>query len=269
MNSTSKLAVSLVQMDVRLGRPDANHQRLIKLLSETPPEPGLILLPELWNSGYDLNRLQTLAAEAAAGRQVMAELARRYRSYLGGSLIEKADGKLYNTFYLFDPEGREQARYRKIHLFSLLEEDRYFAAGQSAVITQIGGLSVGLMICYDLRFPELARRLALAGADLLLICAQWPKPRTGHWRLLLKARALENQLFIAACNRFGSSAGLSFAGGSALIDPRGNELCRAPGRENICRGRIDRQEIEAFRGQLDCLADRRPDTYSAPCREAW
>ena len=179
------------------------------------------------------------------------------------SLVEAEGDRLFNTFYLFAPDGRQLARYRKLHLFSLMQEEQHFAPGQSSVIVEIDGLKIGLLICYDLRFPELSRQLALAGARLLLVSAQWPRPRTAHWRALLKARALENQLFVAACNRVGRGGGHSFAGASTILDPWGRETLRLPLRETARSKQIYLNESAAFRSHLNCFADRRPEIYEA------
>ena len=132
---------------------------------------------------------------------------------------------------LYSPEGRLAASYSKIHLFRLMDEDQYLAAGTAGVLHELPWGCAGLAICYDLRFPELFRRYALEGARLLILPAAWPHPRRMHWRTLLRSRAIENQCFVAACNRVGTTDDVSFFGFS-----RGD---RSVGRD-ADRGRRDR-----------------------------
>jgi predicted amidohydrolase len=157
--------------------------------------------------------------------------------------------------------GRLAGVYRKIHLFSLLGEDRVFSAGDRwlAADTSIG--KIGVIICYDLRFPELSRRLAVEGAQILCIPAQWPKPRDEHWRTLLLARAIENQFFVVASNTCGMIGKLDFFGTSMIIGPRGEVLAEAGEQETEITASLDMRDMADWRAQIPCLRDRRPELY--------
>ncbi len=262
------LQLTLLQFNVRLGRPDINLERVRTWISARPrPEicpPEVILLPELWGSGYAYTHLAAQAAATPGLLQATAELAREQGVWLGGSLIEAHENHFYNTFYLHSPNGERIAAYRKIHLFSLMDENRWFQAGAEPCLIEIGGRKTGLMTCYDLRFPELARHLALAGAEMLLICAQWPRPRTAHWTALLKARALENQLFVAGCNRIGKGPLHHYPGASAIYGPWGETVLKTPKRGGAFGAVINFTAVAKARAAIPCLADRRPEAYRVP-----
>lgn len=234
-----KLAASLLrpcgagylQFDVRQGEPVANLDALQEGLARlNPAGPGIIVLPELWSCGFAYAELsgQALQTEELLGR--LQELAGRYGVYLAGSLPEAAlseiDTVVYNTLFVVGPKG-VAGRFRKQQLFAPMAEERHFAAGDNpqVVATELG-LLAGL-VCFDLRFPELAGRQAAQGAALLLVSAQWPAVRLAHWRALLAARAIENQMFVVAGNRCGATGGLAFAGHSMVIGPDGEVLAEA------------------------------------------
>ena len=256
-----QITITLVQMNVSLGSPVKNLDRVKKLLEPVSELPDIILLPELWSSGYDFKHFTQLAATTPTMLEHLAITAKTRRSYIGGSLVEEDKGNFYNTFFLIDPKGNCIAAYRKIHLFSLMEEDRYFSPGHQPCLVEICGLQVGLMTCYDIRFPELSRNLALQGAHLLLVCAQWPRPRTAHWRTLLHARAIEKQLFVAACNRIGHGKEHSYPGNSTIIDPWGETTLNTPQRQGAFSATIDFAKVKEVRQTIACYNDRRPEIY--------
>ncbi len=256
-----QITLTLIQMNVSLGSPEKNLARIKKLLEPVNKSPDIILLPELWNSGYDFENFAKLAATTPAMLENLAIVAETRGSYIGGSLVEEDSGNFYNTFFLTDPKGNHIAAYRKIHLFSLMNEDRHFSPGHRPCLVEVCGLKVGLMTCYDIRFPELSRNLTLQGAQLLLICAQWPRPRTAHWRTLLQARAIENQLFVAACNRIGQGKEHRYPGSSAIIDPWGETILKTPNHQGAFTATIDFTKVKEVRQTIACLNDRRPEIY--------
>ena len=259
-----QLNITLVQMNISLGCPEKNLARVKKLLEPSSETSDIILLPELWSSGYDYEHFTQLAATTPTMLEGLAKIARTRNSYLGGSLVEADNGSFYNTFFLIDPQGDRLTAYRKIHLFSLMDEDRHFAPGQEPCLVEVYGQTVGLMTCYDIRFPELSRGLALRGAQLLLVCAQWPRPRTAHWRTLLKARAIENQLFVAACNRIGRGDEHVYPGSSTVFDPWGETTLNAPQRQGAFSTTIDFAKVKEVRRTINCFNDRRPEVYQTP-----
>ncbi len=269
MPERSTLTITLAQMDCRLGQSAANFARAETMIAEAASRGSdLVVLPELWSTAYDLEHAADHAAPLAHapgeagwfGR--LATLARQHGVWLTGSLLEaNADGRFYNCMALYSPTGELAAVYRKIHLFRLMEEEVFLAPGQQPTLVDLPWGKTGLAICYDLRFPELFRGYALHGARLMLLPAEWPHPRREHWRTLLRARAIENQCFVAACNRVGSSKGAAFFGASAVIGPWGETLGEADESETLLTVTVDLAEADAARQKIPVFADRRPDLY--------
>lgn len=262
-----KLRLALVQMDVHAGEPDDNFDCLERLLAEAVaagPKPDVIVVPEMWNTGYALDRIQELADPAGERTKAfVADFCRRHGvNVIAGSIAEKREhGGVTNTAYGFDREGREIVDYAKIHLFKLMDEHLHLEAGDRLGRFSLEGVPAGVMICYDIRFPELARRLALAGAKVLFVPAEWPHPRLHHWRTLLQARAIENQMYVVACNRVGVSGETHFFGHSMIVDPWGEIVAEAGEEETIVRAEIDLALTDEVRGRIPVFADRRPKLY--------
>ena len=179
---------------------------------------------------------------------------------LVGSLPEPDGEKVCNTAYVLD-RGRLAGKYRKIHLFSLMNEDRAFTGGDSWLVTDTSIGRIGVFICYDLRFPELARRLSLEGAEILVVPGEWPKPREEHWRTLLRARAIENQLFIVAANCCGVQGKLDFFGASLIIGPKGELLAEGGYEDCEPTATLDFSAMDQWRQQVPCFRDRKPECY--------
>jgi predicted amidohydrolase len=244
----------------------------------------LLLLPELWLHGYDLERAEKWASPLGEGGFAqMSALASEFGLYLAGSTLERhaGDGSgepgrtgsgepgrtVSNTAVLYAPDGALLGSYRKVHLFRLMQEHRYLAPGDRAVLCPTPWGSVGLAICYDLRFPELFRTMALAGAVLFLVPAQWPVRRIEAWLLLARARAVENELFVAACNRVGDDGQATFPGRSCVVDPWGNALVEGDDQERLLIAQINLREVRKARRYLTIYEDRRPDAYRVVKRE--
>jgi omega-amidase len=257
------LTIALAQMDVLTGQPEANLARA-RALAAQAREAGadLLLLPELWLHGYDLERAGEWAAPLGEGGFAqVAALARESGLYLVGSLLERHSGGVSNTAVLYAPDGALLGSYRKIHLFRLMQEPRYLAPGDHVTLCPTPWGPVGLAICYDLRFPELFRAMALAGAVLFLVPAQWPVRRVEAWLLLARARAAENELIVAACNRVGDDGQATFPGRSLVVDPWGNVLVEGDDQERLLIARADLREIRKARRYLTVYEDRRPEAY--------
>jgi len=258
----SGLTVSLIQMNVSLGQPEQNFARVKKLLDrDLHAQTDLILLPEMWSTGYDFPNFSRLAGSTPALLEQLSTIAIQRSTAIGGTMLEQEGKNFYNTFYLIDLAGEIISRYRKIHLFSLMNEPDFLSPGKEMVIGKIKNIPVGLMTCYDLRFPEFSQQLALKGARLLLISAQWPKQRAAHWQALLKARAIENQLFIVACNRIGQGTEQVFPGLSAVYDPWGEQILKPPRRQGGFSCQLNFNQLRAARQTIDIFSDRRPDVY--------
>jgi len=257
------LTIALAQMDVPQGRPEENLARAREFAAQAQAEQAdLLLLPELWLHGYDLERADEWAAPLGEGGfATMGSLAREFNIHLVGSILERHAGGVSNTAVLYGPGGELLGSYRKMHLFRLMEEHRYLAPGDHATLCPTPWGPTGLTICYDLRFPELFRTLALAGAKLFVIPAQWPVKRLEAWLLLARARAVENELIVAACNRVGRSEDVVFPGRSLVVDPWGAILVQGDDQERLLIAQADLREIEKARRYLPVYRDRRPAAY--------
>jgi len=263
MGESKKLTIALAQMDVRPGQAEDNLARARSLAAQAQDAGAdLLLLPELWLNGYDLERAKEWAAPVGEGGFArMAEMAREFGLYVAGSTLERHEGGVSNTAALYAPDGTLLGSYRKIHLFRLMQEPKYLAPGDRAVLCPTPWGPVGLSICYDLRFPELFRAMALAGAVLFLVPAQWPVRRLEAWTLLARARAVENELFVATCNRVGADGDVVFPGRSAVIDPWGRALVEGDDQERLLVAQADLREIAKARRYLTVYEDRRPEAY--------
>lgn len=263
MTFSHPLRISLAQMDIHRGVPQENLQRAAALSAEAARRGShLLLLPELWGSGYSLKRAAELAAPLGEGLFAeVSALARRHKMALGGSLLEADGESVYNTFALYGADGSLLAAYRKIHRFGPMGEDRYLEAGAHPVTAKTPWGLTGLAVCYDLRFPELFRGYALAGVSLVLIVAEWPVPRIAHWRTLLQARAIENQYFVAAVNRVGEESGQTFGGHSGVLTPWGEYLLEAGTAPALLTVDVPLDEVPRARQSFPTLADRRPEAY--------
>jgi predicted amidohydrolase len=250
-------------MDVPQGRPEANLARAREFTAQAHrAEADLLLLPELWLHGYDLERADEWATPLGEGGFAeMASTAREFGIHLVGSILERHADGISNTAVLYSPDGELLGSYRKIHLFRLMEEHRYLAPGEHATLCPTPWGPTGLGICYDLRFPELFRAMALVGAKLFVVPAQWPVKRLEAWLLLARARAAENELIVAACNRVGKNEDVTFPGRSIIVDPWGNTLVEGDDEERLLVAQVDLREIEKARRYLTVYEDRRPEAY--------
>jgi len=218
----------------------------------------LVVLPELWpQGGFSYDRWET-GAQPLGGAVVtaMRDAARDVAATLHmGSFVERDDtGRLFNTSVLIGPSGELLATYRKVHLFGFGEgEPKLMSPGDGVVVHD----RMGLATCYDLRFPELFRRLLDAGADVVLLVAAWPAKRVAHWSLLARARAVENQAFVVACNTAGTHAGVPMGGRSVVVDPWGEILAEAGTGEQVLSVDLDLGLVTRTRESFPVLADRR------------
>ncbi|MEN8258503.1 MAG: D-glycero-beta-D-manno-heptose 1-phosphate adenylyltransferase [Thermodesulfobacteriota bacterium] len=215
-----------LQIDVT-SQPAVNFKQIREGLAQLAPQPAtLIVLPELWLHGFDYTNLQEQAGQTAHVLGQLRELAAEYAIVLAGSLPEAEQDQVFNTLFIINEHG-VAGRYRKQHLFNPLQEDSHFNPADSLEMKMCEDARLGGLVCYDLRFPELARIQVQQGAEVLVVCGQWPQARISHWRLLLQARAVENQVFVVACNRVGESGETSFGGHSMIIAPDGTILQEA------------------------------------------
>ena len=233
----------------------------------------LVTLPELW-SCHGLEKVYRENAEPIPGptTEFLGRLARELSVWvLGGSIFEGEPGaqRLFNTSTFFDPSGELVAVYRKIHLFDVKAPDREYlessliAPGRKIITAKAGAVTLGLSVCYDLRFPELYRLLALEGAEILAVPAAFTL-QTGkdHWELLLRTRAVENQAYVVAPAQWGQKAdGRWTYGRSMIVDPWGTVLATCPDRDGHALATLDLDYLDRFRTEFPALANRRPEAY--------
>lgn len=202
----------------------------------------LLVLPELWGAGAFNYRAFADAAELREGPTLALARgwAERHHLYVhAGSIVETTDsGARFNTSLMVDPRGELIAAYRKVHLFGANEE-RELTPGDELAIVDIGGVTAGLATCYDLRFPELFRSILDAGATMTAICSGWPEKRVEHWRLFTSARAVEDQMYVVACNAVGAQHGTVLAGASRVVDPWGTVVAEAGADEGFTYADLD------------------------------
>jgi deaminated glutathione amidase len=268
-----KLVAAAIQLS---STPDkGENKRMAEALVREAVSSGaeLVALPELW-SCHGLDEVYRENAEPVPGptTEFLGDLARELGVYvLGGSILEGDPGteRLSNTSTFFDPSGEMTAVYRKIHLFDVKVSDKEYlesaniAPGNEIVTAKAGVATVGLSVCYDVRFPELYRLLALRGAEILAVPAAFTL-QTGkdHWEILLRARAVENQAFVLAPAQWGRKAdGRRTYGRSMIVDPWGTVLATCPDRDGYALATLDLDYLDRFRAEFPALANRRPEAY--------
>lgn len=253
------LTVSLIQMDVQKGKPRTNWATVQERIAEAAQRGAqLVVLPELWEAGAAYDQCQDIASPINSGLFAqVSTLARQHNVHIVGSLFEKRSQRIHNTIAVASPHGVIGA-YRKLHLFPLMHEDKWLAPGEAPLALDMPWGRTGFAICYDLRFPELFRHYADSRADLVLMPSEWPHPRLMHYRTLLRARAIENQMFMIAVNRVGKDPdGAHFFGHSSVIDPWGEIVVEAGEAECHLTVTIDLTVVQRVREQLPVLKDRR------------
>lgn len=259
------MKVACLQMDMLLGKPEENFSHAAELVKRAMKDkPDVLVLPETWNTGFfPRENLQALCdRDGSRVRQVFGALAERYQvNIVAGSVSNVRGSKVYNTAMVFDRTGACIASYDKTHLFTPMGEDNYYTPGDRLCTFVLDGVKCGLIICYDVRFPELTRSLTVPGLDMLFVVSQWPKVRTFHLRSLTTARAIENQMFLVCCNSCGTAGQTVYGGNSAIIDPWGETVALAGETEEILTADCDLQILTNIRGSIPVFRDRRPSLY--------
>lgn len=260
-----KIIVSLAQMQVIPGDSDHNKKAFARLVADAARrKSGLTVFPELFETGYVLEHAKERANDAREGMfSEMSAMATKGNMAITGTILEKRGLEATNSMPFFAPNGRMLGIYRKLHLFSLFDEDAHLAPGRAPLVLELPWGATGLAICYDLRFPEVFRRYAVQeGAKMIIISAEWPLARVEHWRALLIARAIENQCYIVACNAAGMAGDQAMGGHSMIVDPWGRIVIEAGEQPQLVTAEIDMSEVDVARQKIPVFEDIRKDLYS-------
>ncbi|MEA4922212.1 MAG: carbon-nitrogen hydrolase family protein [Eubacteriaceae bacterium] len=267
-----KFKIALCQMAGSFDKSESMNRAESFVVQAADNGAKIVSLPEMWNCPY-ANEYFRPYAETADGETVafLSRLAKENDIYLvGGSIPELDDGNVYNTSFIFDRKGKMIGRHRKAHLFDIdvkggirfMESDT-LTAGDTATVVDTEYCRVGVAICYDVRFPELTRKMALEGAKLVILPAAF-NMTTGpvHWEMSMKARALDNQVYFAANGPARSEDGPYVAyGHSMIVDPWGTVISSTEEKEDIVYGEIDTDRVDSVRDQLPLLKHRREELY--------
>ena len=242
------MKVSILQFRSTLGAIDENFSTASRLIAAAEGSDVLIL-PELWSTGYYPTPVADYAdVDAQRTKNFICAAAKNFGvNIIGGSVIVQSGGKIFNRSLVANRRGELVATYDKTHLFSFAHEHDVFSAGNEVVTVELDGVTCGLAICYDLRFPEFVRRLALNGAEIIFVPAAWSLKRLTPRRILTKARAIENQIFVVFVN----SAGIS-----EIVNPGGEVVAECERGEELLTAEIDLRERAKIIANMNLLADR-------------
>jgi predicted amidohydrolase len=254
------------QTDIAWEDRTENFRRVEELLRGGPvPAGSVIVLPELFASGFTMNVAAIREGVPSATEGFMAALARTHRSWVIGGLVTGADSdRGRNQAVVLSPAGDVAGRYTKIHPFSLGGESEHYAAGDRVEVFDCAGFRLCPFVCYDLRFPEIFRIAVGRGANLFVVIANWPASRVNHWLALLQARAIENLAYVVGVNRCGSDPNLAYPGRSVIIDPKGTVLADGGAGEGTVEAGIDPDSVEQWRRVFPPLRDMHPEFLRPP-----
>lgn len=244
------MKIAIVQYDIAWNNVEENIRRVERLINNV--EADLFVLPEMWATGFDVHPTPELAAASRQAEMWMKQTAAERNAAVCGTLITNVEGVYRNRAFFYTPSGL-QSVYDKRHLFSPGGENKAYAAGEQRVVTEYKGVRILLQICYDLRFPVFSRNRA--DYDLMINMANWPASRQSVWDVLSRARAIENQCYVAAVNRVGDDTSCHYTGGSALIDARGQVLDEIKNQSGIIVAQLDFEQQNTFRKRFPVLND--------------
>ena len=262
------MKIAVAQISCSLGNPEANLSK-VRDFSGRAKDIGaaLIVFPEVTDTGYSMPVIQKHASHWKSGFVPgLQEIASELSVAIVSGVSERDESSIYNSQILVDAKGDIVAKYRKTHLYAVApaEEQTCFAAGDAFASFALGDMRFGFSICYDLRFPEMYRKLVTEqNVGAFLISSAWPFPRVEHWCVLAQARAIENQSYVVASNRVGKDDNLWFCGSSAIIDPRGVVIAAASAdREELIHAELSQELVDSVRQRVQSLGHRRRDLYS-------
>ena len=255
------MKIALLQTDIAWEDVPENHRRAAARLAEAASGGArLAILPEMFNTGFSMNSRRIAQPPGGPSEAFLRDQAKALNLWILASIPESGEPAPRNMALLVSPEGAV-TRYAKIHPFSYAGEHEHYAAGERVVTADVEGLRVTPFVCYDLRFPE-PFRTAAADTDLYAVVANWPDERREHWRTLLRARAIENQAYVAGVNRVGDGGRLHYAGDSAAISPLGETLAEGDSHEQVLSFDAEPEAVGKLRARFPALDDRRPNAYT-------
>lgn len=259
------MKISILQLDVKVCNLEENYINVKNMITRASEEKAdIVCLPEMWNIGFlpikclddycdgDGKVIKNMFSSLAAENNV---------NIVAGSVANKRLDKKYNTSFIFNRKGDCLAEYDKIHLFSSMNENKAFENGNKIITFELDGIKCGIIICYDLRFVELSRKLALEGIKILFVVAQWPKERITQWEILNRARAIENQIYVVAANGCGKFSDIKYGGNSLIINPIGEILAKGKTKEDIVSFDINIEEVDLARSKINVFGDRKEELY--------
>ena len=261
------MKISVAQISCSLGDPEANLSK-VREFSRRAKDAGaeLIVFPEMTDTGYSMPVIRKHANHWKSGFVPgLQEIASKLSIAIVSGVSERDGSSIYNSQVIVDTKGDIVGKYRKTHLYAVapVEEQTCFAPGDAFVSFALGGLRFGFSICYDLRFPEMYRKMSTEQKiGAFIISSAWPFPRLEHFRTLTQARAIENQAYVIASNRVGKDDELWFCGSSAIIDPRGVVIAAASAdREELIYAELSQELVDSVRQRVQSLGHRRQDLY--------
>ena len=273
--SHQRFDCACVQFNIKRGEVAENRDSAVAgIRSAAEQGAKLVVLPEMWPTSFVKEVSDSMLEASLDAERTVAELSKELGLVVVGGGIEREGDQLYNRAQVVD-NGEVLGTYRKIHLFSPNAEHRFMTAGDEPLVAETSIGRVAVLICYDIRFPELVRYYFYQRADILAVPSQWPEARAEHWRILLKARAIENEMFVAGCNRTGVEPSLKkdesllFPGDSRIIDPMGEALGAGTGEDEPVLAEISLRKVETMRRILPIRKDRRLDVYESLWQGDW
>ncbi len=258
------MKVAVCQLNVLQGNRESNLLNAEQKIDEAVLNGAeIVVLPEMWLSGYDFNNLRKHSEPLDGETSLfLSRKAKQHQIWLiGGSFTADRGDGVYNTSLTYNPSGELINTYSKMHLIGLMNEDRYLKGGLDSPLFDLGNHRAGTVICYDIRFPELMRYYAVENASILFVPAQWPIQREEHWRILLRARAIENQFFVVGANVACRNENDVFNGHSMIISPLGEIIAEAGSEPTILYATLDLDSVSSVRERMPVLKDRKPELY--------
>lgn len=248
------MKIALVQYSPVWENKDANKQKILSMITEVEGV-DLFIFPEMTLTGFTMKSKEMSETIQGESFRFFSSIAKNKSSNVFAGIIERRKNRIYNSFIHIKSDGNLVKLYRKVHPFSYSGENDHYDAGSKPASTKISNWKIGFTICYDLRFPELFRKYGKKRAHLIVNIANWPDTRIEHWRTLLKARAIENQCYVAGVNRVGKDPKLNYIGFSSVFDPMGKQIIAVENEEKVIVVELDKNYVREVREKFPFLED--------------